>query len=71
MRKKLTKFVPVQSSYQMLLRNIVLRFVALGTLRFATTDGWTRVARCLGDWIEYGALWRVVCLLYTSDAADE
>ena len=32
----------------------------LGTLRFATTDGWTRVARCLGDWIEYGALWRVV-----------
>ena len=28
MRKKLTKFVPVQSSYQMLLRNIVLRFVA-------------------------------------------
>ena len=30
------------------------------TLRFATTDGWTRVARCLGDWIEYGALWRVV-----------
>ena len=33
---------------------------SLGTLRFATTDGWTRVARCLGDWIEYGALWRVV-----------
>ena len=33
---------------------------AIGTLRFATTDGWTRVARCLGDWIEYGALWRVV-----------
>ena len=28
--------------------------------RFATTDGWTRVARCLGDWIEYGALWCVV-----------
>ena len=21
----------------------------LGTLRFAATDGWTRVARCLGD----------------------
>ena len=34
--------------------------VILGTLRFATIDGWTRVARCLGDWIEYGALWRVV-----------
>ena len=33
---------------------------SLGTLRFATTDGWTSVARCLGDWIEYGALWRVV-----------
>ena len=32
----------------------------IGTLRFGTTDGWTRVARCLGDWIEYGALWRVV-----------
>ena len=32
----------------------------IGTLRFATTDGWKRVARCLGDWIEYGALWRVV-----------
>ena len=32
----------------------------LGTLRFATTDGWMRVARCLGEWIEYGALWRVV-----------
>ena len=32
----------------------------IGTLRFATTDGWTRVARCLGDRIEYGALWRVV-----------
>ena len=35
-------------------------FVAIGTLRFATTDGWTRVARCLGDRIEHGALWRVV-----------
>ena len=34
--------------------------VPIGTFRFATTDGWTRVARCLGDWIEYGALWRVV-----------
>ena len=34
--------------------------IIIGTLRFATTDGWTRVARCLGDWIEYGALWRVV-----------
>ena len=34
--------------------------LTLRTLRFATTDGWTRVARCLGDWIEYGALWRVV-----------
>ena len=34
--------------------------LSLGTLRFATTDGWTRVARYLGDWIEYGALWRVV-----------
>ena len=34
MRKKLTKFVPVQSSYQMLLRNIVLRFVdVLTTVR--------------------------------------
>ena len=32
----------------------------IGTLRFATTDGWTRVARRLGAWIEYGALWRVV-----------
>ena len=32
----------------------------LGTLRFATTDGWTRVARCPGEWIEYGALRRVV-----------
>ena len=32
----------------------------IGTLRFATTDGWTSVARCLGDWIEYGALWLVV-----------
>ena len=37
---------------------VVIRI--LGTLRFTTTDGWTRVARCLGDWIEYGALWRVV-----------
>ena len=32
----------------------------LGTLRFPTKDGWMHVARCLGDWIEYGALWRVV-----------
>ena len=32
----------------------------LGTLRFGTIDGWTCVARCLGYWIEYGALWRVV-----------
>ena len=32
----------------------------IGTFRFATTDGWTRVARCLGDWIGDGALWRVV-----------
>ena len=32
----------------------------MGNSRFATTDGWSRVARCQGDWIEYGALWRVV-----------
>ena len=32
----------------------------LGTLRFPTKDGWMHVARCLADWIEYGALWRVV-----------
>ena len=40
--------------------NTVHHLSVIGTLRFATTDGWTRVARCLGDWIEYGALWRVV-----------
>ena len=34
--------------------------ITIGTLRFETTDGWTPVARCLGDWIEYGTLWRVV-----------
>ena len=40
--------------------NTVHHLSVIRTLRFATTDGWTRVARCLGDWIEYGALWRVV-----------
>ena len=41
--------------------------LTIGTLRFATTDGWTRVARCLGDWIEYGALWRVVVQHYNNN----
>ena len=38
----------------------VATHLTLGTLRFATTEGWRRVARYLGDSIEYGALWRVV-----------
>ena len=47
-------------SFAAVIRVVTQRSFTLGTLRFATTDGWTRVAQCLGDWIEYEALWRVV-----------
>ena len=48
------------SEWLVLMWFITATAVILGTLRFATTDGWMRVARCLGDRIEYGALWRLV-----------
>ena len=58
------QFSTLASFKRMLLKcpifSLMTQTKLLGTLRFATTDGWTGVARCLGDWIDYGALWRVV-----------